>query len=253
MKDSDMRLLVRSVCAILLYSYQSPKTSTSDNHYLFTQALVSHVASASQFVGMNDFLEIIGEIECEMFHYVYNEFGDDRTGMMFAKSALKRRVQVLGLTHWNTLSSIRVVVISFLNLGNLPEAEKLFKDLSDIRKSFIGAKHELTLQSTVDLARCYIEASQYDAAENLPVPTLKTMREITGEESLEVIGAEERLAFLWTRRMKFSKSESIYHEVLRKQERLLDGSDSRILDVKHGLACLYRNWGKYSEAEKTSK
>ncbi|MCJ1392596.1 hypothetical protein MMC18_005466 [Xylographa bjoerkii] len=62
----------------------------------------------------------------------------------------------------------------------------------------------------VKLASCYLRSGKYDAAEKLLVPALKTMREILGEENMDVFFTENQLAALYQTQLKFSKSDILY-------------------------------------------
>ncbi|MCJ1400361.1 hypothetical protein MMC11_003566 [Xylographa trunciseda] len=247
---SDITHFVRAACAVLSYSLRA--WESGQTNILFQQALMPHLLSASRIVGMKGLLELIGDIECESFGFVYNRFRD-RNAVLFAESAVEKQTQVLGLAHQRTLLSMRNVATSLKNLGNLSKAEKLYKDLLDIHSSSVGAEHEITLFAMLDLGDCYREARKLNAAEDLLVPALKIMNEVLGEESLKVTEAEHRLATLYSAQRKFSKSEMLYREVLRKKRRLLDESDIDMLQVRWELAVLYLRWAKYSRAETESK
>ena len=252
-KEIDMRLLVRSGCTILSYSYQRSKKSREVEGYLFAQALAPHVTSVSQFVGMQSFLEMIGDLECENFFLVNFAYGETTTDATFAESMLKKRAKVLGSTHWYTVQSMRSVAICLSEIGNQPGAEKLYKELLKIYKSSMGDKYEKTLRITVELAKTRMRAGRYKAAEGLLLPALRVMREVLGEESLDVIDAKLLFAHLCERQMRFSKDEKLYNELLRKITNLQNESDIPVLAVKTDFALLCLQRCKYPEAESVSK
>ena len=79
----------------------------------------------------------------------------------------KRRVNILGPSHPDTLNSMNGLASLYYSQGKYDEAEPLYVECLALRKAILGTSHPYTLTSMNNLAGLYDSQGKYDQAKEI--------------------------------------------------------------------------------------
>ncbi|KAL5359328.1 hypothetical protein BJX96DRAFT_183673 [Aspergillus floccosus] len=157
----------------------------------------------------------------------------------FLVQVMTTREQVLGPKHPDTLTSVDDLISTFWNQGRVKEAEELQVQVMETRKEMLGPEHPHTLVSMGNLAATYRDQGQWKEAEELQAEELR----LRSKE----FGRDHPSTLITMGRLKESEEKEV--QVAETIKRLLGPEHPDTLTSMHNLASIYRNQGRWKEAE----
>jgi serine/threonine protein kinase/tetratricopeptide (TPR) repeat protein len=158
------------------------------------------------------------------------------------------REKMFGPRHPDTLESVQHLARLHCDRGAYSQAERLYRQVLEVRRADQGGDHPDTLQSLQDLGSLYLQRGQYDKAEPLLRDALEGRRARLGADHLDTLLSMNSLALLHRRRAQYHRAEPLYKQVLAGRRKQLGPDHPRILTAMNSLAALYVDWGQYDKA-----
>ncbi|KAN0066948.1 hypothetical protein V8E54_014872 [Elaphomyces granulatus] len=135
-------------------------------------------------------------------------------------------------------------------LGRWTEAEKLFVQVMETRKTLLGPEHPDTLTSMANLASTYRNQGRWTEAEKLEVQVMETRKAVLGPEHPDTLTSMASLASTYWNQGRWTESEKLGVQVMERRKTALGPEHPDTLSSIANLACTYRNQGRWTEAEK---
>lgn len=184
----------------------------------------------------------------------YLGLGDYPRADSLATLALERTRALHGERHPDyadrlvTLSKTREAV------GREVEAETLLRDALALRRRHLGARHDLTTATMLDLAMLLLQRKGYDEAETLARTALEARTALHGPESDEVATALDALASnLWLSGKDIAEAETLLRKAVAIRERLHGPVDLHLANSLVALSAFLPVAGKAAEAEEAAR
>ncbi|PBK86753.1 hypothetical protein ARMGADRAFT_1123779 [Armillaria gallica] len=114
-----------------------------------------------------------------------------------------------GKHHQNTLQSISNLALTYKELGQLEEAERLQTETLKLQREVLGEHHPNTLISMGNLASTYKELGQLEEAERVETKTLKLQREVLGERHPSTLISMSNLALTYKKLEQLEEAERL--------------------------------------------
>ena len=179
----------------------------------------------------------------------YTQISLFRKALPLQEAALATRLEFLGESHPDTISSMSSTAALLLTLGKPSEAEAYYRKVLDHNREARGEEHPKTLASIVGLATILQAQGKLSEAEPLLREGLEKNRRILGEDDPVVLPSLMSLAILLQRQGKLSEAEVYFREALDKYRRALGAEHRDTLTTQMALGNVLRNQGKLGEAE----
>ncbi len=155
----------------------------------------------------------------------------------------------LGTDNMETLHSMNILAILYINQGRYAEAEKLQIETIEGQKRVLGADDPQTLASMNNLANLYSDLGRYAESEVLAVAALEAHKRVRGPEDKRTLSYMNNLAGLYTDTGRYDEAEPLLVEALEIQKRVLGADHPETLASINNLANLYSWQGRNAEAE----
>jgi tetratricopeptide (TPR) repeat protein len=179
----------------------------------------------------------------------YSHIGLFAKAVPLQEMALATRLESLGESHPDTISSISGMAALLMQQGKASEAEVYFRRVLDKQRSVLGEDDPNTLVSIASLATILQAQGKLSEAEPLLREGVATNRRILGEDHLLVLRSLMSLAILLQRQGNLSEAEMYFREALDKYRRVLGAEHHDTLTTQMALGNALRNQGKLGEAE----
>ncbi|KAK3317106.1 hypothetical protein B0H66DRAFT_576700 [Apodospora peruviana] len=134
--------------------------------------------------------------------------------------------------------------------GRWSEAEKLFMQVMETRKTKLGADHPDMLTSMANLASTYRNQGRWEEAEKLYVQVMETSKTKLGADHPDMLTSMANLASTYRNQGRWSEAEKLEVQVMETSKTKLGADHPDTLTSMANLASTYRNQGRWSEAEK---
>ncbi|CAE7273498.1 klc-2 [Symbiodinium natans] len=134
--------------------------------------------------------------------------------------------------------------------SRLEEAEPLYREALEARRSKLGDQHPDTLISINNLAALLEARGRLEEAEPLYREALKARRSKLGDQHPDTLISINNLAALLKAHGRLEEAEPLYREALEGSRTTLGGSHPHTLVSVYNLACLLETIGQHDEAEK---
>ncbi|KAK3357792.1 hypothetical protein B0T25DRAFT_499359 [Lasiosphaeria hispida] len=134
--------------------------------------------------------------------------------------------------------------------GRWGEAEKLFVQVMETRKTKLGADHPSTLTSMANLASTYRNQGWWEEAEKLEVQVMETRKTKLGADHPDTLTSMANLASTFWNQGRWEEAEKLEVQVMETRKTKLGADHPSTLTSMANLASTYRNQGRWEEAEK---
>jgi tetratricopeptide (TPR) repeat protein len=134
--------------------------------------------------------------------------------------------------------------------GRYEEAEELFVQVMETRKTKLGADHPDTLTSMANLASTYRNQGRWDDAEKLFVQVIETRKTKLGADHPSTLTSMANLASTYTNQGRWDDAEKLFVQVMETSRTKLGADHPFTLTSMANLASTYRNQGRWDDAEK---
>ena len=188
-----------------------------------------------------EIMSTLGTLYCDQGKY-------DLTEPLFV-DCFKKRKELLGDDHPDTLTSMNNLAILYDNQGKNDLARPLYLDCLSKRKEILGDNHSDTLASMNNVANLYCDLGSYNLAEPLYLDCLSKRKELSGDNHPDTLASMNNLAKLYCAHWKYNLAEPLYVDCLKKRKELLGDDNPDTFDSMNNLADLYEKQGKYEYAE----
>ncbi|EEA27372.1 kinesin light chain, putative [Talaromyces marneffei ATCC 18224] len=105
--------------------------------------------------------------------------------------------------------------------GRYNEAEKLFVQVMEIRKTVLGDEHPDTLTSILNLASTYWNQGQWNEAEKLFMQVMEIRKTVLGDEHPDTLTSMHNLAYTWQCQGKLHNAVSLMKECTDLRNKIL--------------------------------
>ncbi|QRV95554.1 kinesin light chain [Ceratobasidium sp. AG-Ba] len=183
------------------------------------------------------------------FAFVLEENGRYDEAAMLGEQVLGTSIRLLGREHFETLTLMHNLALTYSKQGLYGQAEKLQVEVLEIKKRLLGEEHCDTLIATSNLALTYSHKGLYTKVEALQVKVLEASKEILGEDHIDTLIAMNNLASTYSDQGQHYRAETLQHQVLETIEHLLGHEHPNTLTAMSNLASTYSDQGRLIKAE----
>ena len=134
--------------------------------------------------------------------------------------------------------------------GSPEEALKLLEDALPRERRAFGPEHEITIESTFELAITYDALRRGKEAEKLYGDVVAARRRVLGPGHPVTLFSIYVLAERLAGDHRYQEAEQLYSEALETQRRILGAEHQDTLLTMLGLGATYFNEGRYTDAER---
>ncbi|KAK3326908.1 hypothetical protein B0H66DRAFT_530896 [Apodospora peruviana] len=134
--------------------------------------------------------------------------------------------------------------------GRWSEAEKLFMQVMETRKTKLGADHPSTLTSMANLASTYRNQGRWEEAEKLFVQVMETRKTKLGVDHPDTLTSMANLASTFWNQGRWEEAEKLFVQVMETRKTKLGVDHPDTLTSMANLASTFWNQGRWEEAEK---
>jgi CHAT domain-containing protein/tetratricopeptide (TPR) repeat protein len=151
--------------------------------------------------------------------------------------------------HADLATSNNNLATLYQGLGNLADAEPLFKDALDMSRRLFKGDHADVASGMNNLAILYWHQNKLADAERLYKDALDMSRRLFKGDHPDVAATENNLANLYLAQGKPADAEPLLKDALEVRRRLFEGDHPLVAQSLTALAALYRQQAKYAAAE----
>ncbi|KAH7304614.1 kinesin light chain [Stachybotrys elegans] len=152
--------------------------------------------------------------------------------------------------HPDTLTIMANLASTYRDQGRWEEAEKLFVQVMETRKTKLGEDHPSTLTSMANLASTYRNQGRWDEAEKLEVQVMDISKTKLGVDHPDTLTSMANLASTYRNQGRWDEAEKLEVQVMDISKTKLGADHPSALTSMGNLALIYRNQGRWDEAEK---
>ncbi|PZD23481.1 CDC6, Cdc6-related protein, AAA superfamily ATPase [Pyrenophora tritici-repentis] len=134
--------------------------------------------------------------------------------------------------------------------GRYEEAEELFVQVMETRKTKLGADHPSTLTSIANLASTYWNQGRWNDAEKLNVQVMETRKTKLGAGHPSTLNSMANLASTYRNQGRWDDAEKLEVQVMETRKTKLGADHPSTLNSMANLASTYWNQGRWNDAEK---
>ncbi|QRV81093.1 kinesin light chain [Ceratobasidium sp. AG-Ba] len=183
------------------------------------------------------------------FAFVLEENGRYNEAVMLGEQVLGTSIQLLGHEHFETLTLMHDLALTYSKQGLYSRAEKLQVKVLEARKRLIGEEHRDTLVAMSNLALTYSHKGLYTKVEMLQARVLEASKRIFGKDHLDTLVAMNNLASTYSDQGQHNRAETLQHQALDKIKQLLGHEHPNTLTAMSNLASTYSDQGQHMQAE----
>ena len=184
--------------------------------------------------------------------------------------------EVFGESHEEVVGTLIFLAGLYEQLDQLPDAEKLLREILDIQTKQFGKDHwmvidarlnlaktrllsKLTLAEREELRRAYgleqeiiklFRQSKYEQAVSVAMESARKFRKFLGESHPDYAKSLNILAVIYKSMGKYVKAEQVYRKAVVILERTLGKAHPDYATSLNNLAVLNKSMGDYTEAER---
>ncbi|OOQ91280.1 putative tpr domain protein [Penicillium brasilianum] len=211
--------------------------------------LYPHVKSAiSQRPKSPEYLRELAELLYRGARYA-SESGLFNDMMEMALQSRGLMIKYFGLENETALKGTAILAEAYWNQGRWEEAEQLFVQVMESRKSKLGEDHPDTLTSMHNLALTYQDQGRWEEAEQLQVQVMETRKTKLGEDHPSTLTSMHNLASTYRQQGRWKEAEQFFVRVTETCTTKLGEDHPDTLTSMHNLASTYREQGRWKEAE----
>ncbi|PZD22571.1 kinesin light chain 1 [Pyrenophora tritici-repentis] len=133
--------------------------------------------------------------------------------------------------------------------GRYKEAEELFVQVMETRKTKLGADHPDTLTSMANLASTYRNQGRWDDAEELEVQVMETSKTKLGADHPDTLTSMANLASTYRNQGRWDDAKKLFMQVMETSRTKLGADHPDTLNSMANLASTYRDQGRWDDAE----
>ncbi|KAK7002459.1 hypothetical protein R3P38DRAFT_2557268, partial [Favolaschia claudopus] len=235
----NMLFIQTCALAIIVMSYHF---NTEDVKYITT--LLHHMTRLSPLFQKPIDLQI--SVSLAYIAHLQGRWHD--TEILYG-AVYRKRKQLLGEEHPDTLGSMNDLAVTYSNQGRWSDAEDLQVAVVESRKRLLSEEHPHTLTSMHNLARIYSNQGRWSDAEDLEVAVLERQKKLLGEEHPDTLTSMNSLAITYQNQGRWSDAEDLQVTVLESRKRLLGEDHPDTLVSMHNLALTYSMQGRWTDAK----
>ncbi|KAI2483772.1 AAA superfamily ATPase [Pyrenophora tritici-repentis] len=154
--------------------------------------------------------------------------------------ALRKQLQAQGLRQWTQRTMTQL----------LQEAEELFVQVMETRKTKLAADHPDTLNSMANLASTYRNQGRWDDAEKLFMQVMEASKTKLGADHPDTLTSMANLASTYMNQGRWDDAEKLDVQVMETSKTKLGADHPYTLTSIANLASTYWNQGRWDDAEK---
>ncbi|KAJ9660144.1 hypothetical protein H2201_007051 [Coniosporium apollinis] len=233
--------------ALLIVSRLYPDAGVYENW----KTCAAYLPHAYAVLGLTGFSEEVEVARADILHrtaYYLSEQGQLRQAEELYAQAVKKRKDVLGAEHPDTLGSMNNLASTYLGQGRLTGAEELNMQVVEARKRVLGAKHPETLLSMSNLASTYLEQGRLKEAEELKVQVVEASKSVLGAKHPDTLASMNNLALTYSKQGRLQEAEELGVQVVEASMSVLGAEHPGTLTSMSNLAFTYRDQGRLEEA-----
>ncbi|KAL2695292.1 hypothetical protein AAEP93_004045 [Penicillium crustosum] len=213
------------------------------------QSLFPHVKSAmSQRPESHEFLRKWAALLYKGAWYA-QKIGHIMESRDMASESRNQRLSMFGLDSEQTLESSEMLAEGCRLGGQWEEAEQLFVQVMETRKTKLGADHPSTLTSMANLASTFWNQGRWEEAEQLFVQVMETRKTKLGADHPDTLTSMANLASTFWKQGRWEEAEQLEVQVMETSKTKLGADHPDTLTSMANLASTYRNQGRWEEAE----
>jgi tetratricopeptide (TPR) repeat protein len=173
---------------------------------------------------------------------------DDRRALAVAQRTVATAADVLDAEHQQTLKARNNEAYSYLQLGRVSQAIRLFEALLPDQAQFLGAEHADALTTRNDLAGAYQEAGRLDEAIALHEQTVTDRERTLGADHPNTLASRNNLAYAYQEAGRLDEAIALHEQELTDSERVVGLDHPGTLTSRNNLALAYEGAGRLDEA-----
>ncbi|KAF7191673.1 Kinesin light chain [Pseudocercospora fuligena] len=164
------------------------------------------------------------------------------------KDVYNHKIDLLGLSHRSTLSTLHHLAFLDLRAGYIHEAISAEREVLK-HKDKIGPTHQLALSATTVLALAYQRIGHLDQAESLLQQSINLHLRVLGPYNLTTLKTQDLLARLHVQQQKYKRAEKSYLYLIEMIPQVCPDRELH-LDKIYELARVQIELGDFEEAER---
>ncbi|KAF8182447.1 hypothetical protein K438DRAFT_1724930 [Mycena galopus ATCC 62051] len=183
----------------------------------------------------------------ELYELIFSEGGKYKQSEKLLQEVLKKRKQVLGDNHPDTLRTMGNLAITYSDLGEHQKAKELKVIVLEKQKQVLGENHPSTLHTMGSLATTYLQLGEYQTAKDLEVIVLEKRKQVLGENHPSTLQTMGNLAITYSNLGEHQKDKELKAIVLEKQKQVLGENHPSTLLTMGNLAITYSHLGEHQK------
>ncbi|KAL8930825.1 MAG: hypothetical protein Q9208_000366 [Pyrenodesmia sp. 3 TL-2023] len=203
-----------------------------------------HVVNLPQICDTEDRILLLDRIgHCE------RELGSFKAAKWAFEQVLRKRGEVLGEGHLDTLRSKANVALALSDLGKDADAERMHRETLAISEKTLRSENPFTLVVMSYLGVALSGQMKYVEAEQIHRETLALRRKVLGMEYRDTLRSMNELGMALQGQWKHMEAEQIHRETLALREKVLGKEHHETLVSMSHLGLVLGSQGKFVEAE----
>ncbi|CAG8054168.1 unnamed protein product [Penicillium salamii] len=200
------------------------------------QSLFPHVKSAmSQRPESHEFLRKWAALLYNGAWYA-QKIGHIMESRDMASESRNQRLSMFGLDSEQTLESSEMLAVAYRLEGQWEEAEQLFVQVMETRKTKLGADHPSTLTSMANLASTFWNQGRWEEAEQLEVQVMETRKMKLGADHPDTLTSMANLAYTLKTSAQDKSALILMAECVRLRDRKLGPDHPHTMSSKSTLS-----------------
>ncbi len=152
--------------------------------------------------------------------------------------------------HENVLTALNQLAVLHLEAGNADQAEKLFREIFEMRTRILGPLHPDTLASMSELGIFYFRRSRFQEGEDLLKRAAEGMESALGPEHPVTLSTLNNLTQVYIRHGNSAGAAAIRLRILEGMRKVRGPEHPDTLAAAHNVAASYVSAGNYAAAIK---
>jgi tetratricopeptide (TPR) repeat protein len=148
------------------------------------------------------------------------------------------------------LELVQKCAMTLYSDGRYQEAEELFVQVMESRKSVLGVEHPDTLLSMANLGSTYRNQGRWKEAEELGIQVMEMSKRVLGDQHPDTLTSTNNLALTYINQGRWKEAEELGIQVMEMSKRVLGDQHPDTMKSMNNLALTYSNQGRRKEAEK---
>lgn len=185
-------------------------------------------------------------VQAELLHTIgltYYGIGETKLAISFAKRAHDLRKKHLGVSHMETLDSMKQHAVALELDGQLAEARAIFEETLRLQKESLEANHIETLNTETKLAVSYLQSGKRGQATEMLERTSAAIESQLGAEHRSTLNAKNGLAQAYMTSGKFNDAIPVLKSVLEISEKKLGAKHPQTATAMGDLAFCHLSIG----------